>query len=498
MRRLTGIELGPETCVLVRVCPDGGRVQVSAVYGLTADEWPDPHVALSDHLRAARRRKHLPRRARVVAWGLHQSASATDAATVAALGPLREAGFSVEAVLKPVDALAVLARTRPRPPGREAAAWLSINRHGAALAIVYHGELLYSREFDWHYRAAASPKEELLQRYSLVAHLAPEVRHAFDVVRSRDEVAVDAVITCGDLPDLRSLTMPLIEELDVEVETLDSLDGLTVSGTVRAEELSEKAPALRLACAVAAEEMTGGVASRPGRRAWQAAAALLVVAGLAWGAFRLLDDGDAPSARNAAASSSPATGPAATPRPPAPSATAPPAQPVERPAESNDPARPAATMGREEQAAPRTSGDDLKTLAAASEPATAGAASRPRTNAAAAAPRGRPAQLSSPALKPVPRAIRSAEPEREAVTGSGRGRVPLQEPLPSVNSILVSPDRRLAVVDGAIVREGDAVGRRVLVRIEPRAVVLREPSGYEVRVFIRRRVGAINDGGSAI
>jgi len=74
----------------------------------------------------------------------------------------------------------------------------------------------------------------------------------------------------------------------------------------------------------------------------------------------------------------------------------------------------------------------------------------------------------------------------------------LEEPLPSVNSILVSPDRRLAVVDGAIVREGDAVGRRVLVRIEPRAVVLREPSGYEVRVFIRRRVGAINDGGSAI
>ena len=106
--------------------------------------------------------------------------------------------------------------------------------------------------------------------------------------------------------------------------------------------------------------------------------------------------------------------------------------------------------------------------------------------------------MSSPALKPVPRAIRSAEPEREAVTGSGRGRVPLEEPLPSVNSILVSPDRRLAVVDGAIVREGDAVGRRVLVRIEPRAVVLREPSGYEVRVFIRRRVGAINDGGSAI
>ena len=38
---------------------------------------------------------------------------------------------------------------------------------------------------------------------------------------------VDAVVTCGNLPELRSLTMPLIEELDVEVETLDSLEGLS-------------------------------------------------------------------------------------------------------------------------------------------------------------------------------------------------------------------------------------------------------------------------------
>ena len=54
---------------------------------------------------------------------------------------------------------------------------------------------------------------------------------------------------------------------------------------------------------------------------------------------------------------------------------------------------------------------------------------------------------------------------------------------------MVAPNRRLAVVDGAIVREGDAVGPRVLIRIEPDAVVLREPSGYEVRVSMRRRVG---------
>ena len=58
-----------------------------------------------------------------------------------------------------------------------------------------------------------------------------------------------------------------------------------------------------------------------------------------------------------------------------------------------------------------------------------------------------------------------------------------------VNSILVAPDRRLAVVAGEIVHEGDRVGRRVLIRIERDALVLREPSGHEVRVPIRRRPG---------
>ena len=51
---------------------------------------------------------------------------------------------------------------------------------------------------------------------------------------------VDAVVTCGNLPELRSLTMPLIEELDVEVETLDSLEGLVVKPAV-VEKLGESA-----------------------------------------------------------------------------------------------------------------------------------------------------------------------------------------------------------------------------------------------------------------
>ena len=49
-------------------------------------------------------------------------------------------------------------------------------------------------------------------------------------MRAEHGASVSAIVTCGDLPDLRSLTMPLIEELDIEVETLDTLDGISVEG----------------------------------------------------------------------------------------------------------------------------------------------------------------------------------------------------------------------------------------------------------------------------
>ncbi len=63
--------------------------------------------------------------------------------------------------------------------------WLALNRHRAAIAIIDSGRLLYSREFDWHYRSATTVREELLQRYTLVAHLAPEIRHGLDVAGAR-------------------------------------------------------------------------------------------------------------------------------------------------------------------------------------------------------------------------------------------------------------------------------------------------------------------------
>lgn len=63
--------------------------------------------------------------------------------------------------------------------------------------------------------------------------------------------------------------------------------------------------------------------------------------------------------------------------------------------------------------------------------------------------------------------------------------VPLKDPLPQVDSILIDQQRRLAIIDGAAVGVGDTVGPRRVSQIESDAVDLREPSGLLVRVHLR-------------
>ena len=68
-----------------------------------------------------------------------------------------------------------------------------------------------------------------------------------------------------------------------------------------------------------------------------------------------------------------------------------------------------------------------------------------------------------------------------------RPQVPLNVPLPKVDSILIDQERRLAIIDGTIVTIGDTVGVRVVEQIERDGVVLREPSGLSVRIALRSK-----------
>ena len=69
----------------------------------------------------------------------------------------------------------------------------------------------------------------------------------------------------------------------------------------------------------------------------------------------------------------------------------------------------------------------------------------------------------------------------------------LTDPVPRVTAILVSADRRLATLgpEGRIIGVGDTVGRRVVVAIDERTVLLREPSGVRIRVGLGGRVVGI-------
>jgi hypothetical protein len=439
--RLTAIELSGDACVLAAVRVRGAAVRVERIEILDPSAYPG-EGALSAALSGARRTLDLPKRARVVLWGLRDGASLDEPSVRDRLAPLSDAGFRIDRVVSPQNALSALARLRI-PKSESATIWLAIDRSAVAIVAARPGELLYSHAFQWNSSVGATGSQaRLLQRYSLVAFLAPEVRRAIAAVRERGG-RVDTVITCGTLPDLRSLTMPLIEELDVEVETLDSLDGIVVQDAVR-ERAMELAPSIRLACA--------GAVARPSRfrdpaalvrpHKWLPAVAALALLAIGASSALLWTSRHGRRAETPSTARSSAIAPApVTPRVPAPAPSVVP------------------TTGRPETSAPHRPSPPTPPRAEPARPVESQAAQRRASTSQPVSPHS---------ANTMPAAA-------------------LKDPLPSVSTILVSENRQLAMVDGQIVSVGDRVGRRTVAEIEPHAVRFREPSGFEVRVGLGGR-----------
>jgi hypothetical protein len=247
MAHVTGIELGPNYCVLVRTGRGASRAIVAGARAVTPGEWSgDPNV-LADVLRQARRTNQLPRRARVVAWGPRSSEAIAQRPEVSAL---LSAGFQIGTVLSPAQALAGVVRAR-QLDDRDATAALSLNTHGAAMAIISGENILWSRCFEWPLgKPFVRARSEFLEKYLIISQLAPQLQHLIDLVRPVFGVEVTSAIACGNLPNLRSLMMLLIEEMDLEVETLDSADLLEPRAA--AGMCGDSAAALQLASAAAA------------------------------------------------------------------------------------------------------------------------------------------------------------------------------------------------------------------------------------------------------
>ena len=455
MPGITAIEFDGDTCAIARTTVRGGVVTASAAELLNPTSFPGTDAFVSA-LRNTRRTLGLPRRCRVVLWGLPDGASPKDPGAAAALAPLTNAGFKVERVVTPCNALGALSRLKALRDA-DAACWVAINTSSVAIVAIRPGQQIYARSFGWDSTVGSSGSQaRLLQRYSLVAFLAPEIKRAMAAARTIG-FPVRTVITCGNLPDLRSLTMPLIEELDVEVETLDSLDGLVVSAAPPAR-LTELAAAIRLACAGVLARRT-----RPwdiSKRAEAHRHAVLVRAGAAAAVLAALGGGYMLYDwwRTAPASS------------PAPVSVSAPAHVAPAAGRSTvQPTPPAATAGRTPP--PATDAQPAPVTPAPVSPAPVTPTPAPVTPAPAPAT---PAPAPRPAPVPQPAAAEL-----------------LKDPIPRVTAILISNDRRFATIaDGRVVGIGDSIGRRVVVGIDERTVTLREPSGARVRIGLGGRSSA--------
>jgi Tfp pilus assembly protein PilN len=207
------------------------------------------------------------------------------------LRPIQEAGFVVEGVTTPCGALWAQARLRRTAMPGEVHAYVALGAALSALVIVSNGFLLYARELHWGYAESPVGPPGPLLRDDLALRLSAELKRSFLYLKQYWEEDVSQVLLCGDMPAIRSLTAPLIERLNVEVETLDSLDGIDTSALPEpADRFADQIASLRLASAIAAEpppvnllplQITVERASRKGQIVFAVGAA----AAVAFGAF---------------------------------------------------------------------------------------------------------------------------------------------------------------------------------------------------------------------
>ena len=279
-------------------------------------------------------------------------------------------------------------------------------------------------------------------REELAARLAGELRLAFLYVKQFREDDVSQLLICGDMPEIRSLTAPLIERVNMEVETLDSLDGIDTEHLPEpADQFLDQVSSLRVASSVAAApppiNLLPDARERHLGSTGRIAAVVGVAAALALAAFLY----EASTTHVDVA-------------PPKAAAVRPEVHPSPRVSPTVQPPVPKPTFDNR----PATFRNQL--------------------------PPGNIRQ-STVADRRAPRAGRrltSAEPQKGGRASSAVAAVGVSGPDPVVRTILYSSQHRAALVDGKIVRPGDYVGRSLVREIEPNAVILITDAGVVKRL----------------
>jgi len=376
----------------------------------------------------------------------------------AALRPLVAAGIRVRTVMTPAAALSSLARLRRdswTPDALEV--FVALEERATCIALMRAGALIASRDLEWGYVDELGSGFELRGREDIAARLVDAISD-FGAATGGAPGDIKHVCVCGGHPELRSLTAPLMEQLDLEFEPLDSLFGIDAARLPEpVDEFRERGAELRVAWAAAADSPPTINLLRARNR--QVSKTMLARAAVVSGVAAGLVVGWRVQSRWWSA--------------PVPAATA----------------RPAATVppgARSATAAPPTAASKApvgvsKTPPVLVPPQPAAAQARP-TIVPPVAPREEPRQPSAAVLPPVAPTTRETpaslgrEPERVRARPAPPPEVALAFEA-VIGTILFSPDRKLAIIDGQVVGLGDEVRGARIIDITAGTVILRDRQG---------------------
>ncbi len=413
----------------------------------------------------------------------------------AALRPLKDAGIEIDAVLTPAAALAALARLRRDVISHGTLdAYIAFEETESMMALVRDGQLVAARMLPWGYLRDAPSHYILRPRDEIVARLVN------DLSTCRTSAQLDAqpltqVCVCGALPELRSMAIALTEQLDVEVEPLDTLFSIDATRLPEPEEeFRGRAAGFRLAWAAATDERPTldllRERKRQARKVVFSQAAVVAGVAVGLGAGWLVQKRWRPiQVPNGIAQK--AAAPALSPTPPRPTfltrpplsqprATVPPAQPVMAPRAQP----PSATL----EAPTRRSAEppvSIQPEKPVERPLAAARVSSPAPRLPAPVERPPAARVppppARPALVPAPPPATATSLIRQQTLAVPAPPPEAQpSPLPfeaTLGTILYGPERKLAIVDGRIVQAGDDVRGARVVEITPTSVYLRDEQG---------------------
>jgi hypothetical protein len=414
-------------------------------------------------------------------------ASAPRAEVMAALAPLLTAGIRIRSVLTPAAALQSLARQRQAGAASDTLeAYVALEETATCIAFVRGGVLLAAHDLPWGFLDELAEVATPRDRHDIAVRLADEIA-AFLTVCRFDGKPLSQVSVCGGLPDLRSMTVSLMERLDVEVDALDSLFGIDDSRLPGpADHLHERVAEMRVAWAAAADARPALDLFRHQRRrattAYLSRAAVVAGAaaglGVGWWTQSQWRPADAPAdsiARHAT-------------RPPAPAPRVVPSSLVVRAPVMTSPARlsmanaPILPPALAVRTGVAPTAQLVKTVIPPTPTPPLPAPAVPHA-IVAPVPRAPIVTAATVTAAAAPPAAATRGPERTAPQLPSAPAPPnraVETALPfeaSLGTILFGPDRALAIVDGRIVGIGDEVrGARVL-EITANAVMLRDAQG---------------------